>query len=163
MRRGACAVDVADIYPGAEQLVKVAGARIVHTKYVPDASKLAELDEAAVKAAVLRSLARIGRAPQAIQLHWWGESTDPQLGRVAAALEEQRLKHKYFRCLGVTNMSVDHLRAVCASATVGVAQVALSLLDRRALVSLVPFIHSAANGILRAIRQYCTTTLPVYD
>lgn len=141
IRRGACAVDVADIYPGAEQLVKIAGARIVHTKYVPDASKLAWLDEAAVKAAVLRSLARIGRTPQAIQLHWWGGSSDPQLSRVAAALEEQRVKHKYFRCLGVTNMGLDHLRVVCASATVGVAQVALSLLDRRALVSGVTCIY----------------------
>ena len=147
IRRGACAVDVADIYPGAEQLVKVAGARIVHTKYVPDASKLAELDEHAVKAAVLRSLARISRTPQAIQLHWWGESSDPQLRRVAAALEGLRVKDKYFRCLGVTNMGVDHLRAVCASATVGVAQVALSLLDRRALEDQGVKHFCESNGI----------------
>jgi 2-polyprenyl-6-methoxyphenol hydroxylase-like FAD-dependent oxidoreductase/aryl-alcohol dehydrogenase-like predicted oxidoreductase/nucleoside-diphosphate-sugar epimerase len=137
---GLCAVDVADIYPGSEELVKLAGARIVHTKFVPDRSALAGLDAVAVSRAVHRSRARLGRRPQAVQLHWWGDANADsneggpgKLAEVAALLERARVEQGLFRCLGVTNMDVEHLRIVADNASVGLCQVAISLLDRRAL------------------------------
>ena len=141
--RGLCAVDVADIYPGSEDLVRSAGSRIIQTKYVPDRSSLSGLDAAGVHQAMLRSLARLGRPPQAMQLHWWGDVADDddsdggaqKLGEVAALLEQARVERGLFRCLGVTNMDLEHLRIVDANATVGLAQVALSLIDRRPLHS----------------------------
>ena len=92
---------------------------------------------------MLRSLARLGRPPQAMQLHWWGDVADgddsdggaQKLGKVAALLEQARVERGLFRCLGVTNMDLEHLRVVDANATVGLAQVALSLIDRRPLHS----------------------------
>ena len=133
--RGAWAVDVADIYPGAEQLANLAGSRIVHTKYVPDRASLATLQASTVHAAMMRSLARLGRRPHAMQLHWWGDIDSPtemaQLALASRLLEKARVEDKLFRCLGVTNMDAVHLQVVCDNAHVGLAQVALSLLDRR--------------------------------
>jgi aryl-alcohol dehydrogenase-like predicted oxidoreductase len=131
-RHGLCAVDVADIYPGAEELVRTAGCRLIQTKFVPDHSSLDALDAGVVEDALWRSLARLGRRPHAVYLHWWGTAQDKTLPVVAAALESARAK-QMFGCIGVTNMDAPHLEAVCAACNVGCAQVALSLLDRRAI------------------------------
>lgn len=119
-----------------------AGARIVHTKYVPDRSALSTLDAADIHQAMLRSIARLGRQPQAMQLHWWGDLTDDsgdggsqKLAEIASLLEQERVQQGLFRCLGVTNMGLEHLRIVADNASVGLSQVALSLVDRRPLYS----------------------------
>eukprot|EP00928_Gymnodinium_smaydae_P017244 TRINITY_DN16595_c0_g3_i2.p1 TRINITY_DN16595_c0_g3~~TRINITY_DN16595_c0_g3_i2.p1 ORF type:complete len:1750 (-),score=255.28 TRINITY_DN16595_c0_g3_i2:53-5251(-) len=131
--QGAAAVDVADIYPGAEDLARIVGSRIVHTKYVPDEKSLEHLDEPAVRSAILRTLARLGRRPHAVQLHWWGPP-DEHLARVSGILEQMR-HEGYFRALGVTNMDVEHLAVVRSKAKVSLGQFAFSLVDRRPLES----------------------------
>jgi aryl-alcohol dehydrogenase-like predicted oxidoreductase len=133
-RFGMNCVDVADIYPGAEELACSAGNALVHTKYVPDHNALGSLGESDVQCALARSKARLGRTPHAVQLHWWGEIEEGvgQLAKVAALLESSRLSGQ-FRALGVTNMDREHIDVVRQHARVSLAQVSFSLIDRRAL------------------------------
>ncbi|MEZ5332795.1 MAG: aldo/keto reductase [Thermoanaerobaculia bacterium] len=129
--------DCADIYTGVEELLgelvrRVGSDRIqVHTKYVPDRSSLADLRAADVRAAIDRSLARLGvDRLDLVQLHWW-DWTVPGWSGTAATLESLRREGK-IRCLGVTNTDVEHLRAILDDGVEVVAnQVQYSLLDRR--------------------------------
>ena len=79
-----------------------------------------------------------------MQLHWWG-APDGQLAMAAATLDVLR-RQGMMRALGVTNMDLPHLRVVCAHARVAIAQLSLSLVDRRVLDGgVAAFV--AENGI----------------
>lgn len=129
--------DCADIYTGVEELLGELVRRVgrdrleVHTKYVPDRSSLAGLCGADARAAVDRSLARLGvERLDLVQFHWWDWSIPGWL-EMAGTLEELRHEGK-IRCLGATNTDVAHLAAVLDAGVELVSnQVQYSLLDRR--------------------------------
>jgi aryl-alcohol dehydrogenase-like predicted oxidoreductase len=134
---GLTTFDCADIYTGVEDLLgellrRVGPGRVqVHTKYVPDRSRLAGLGAAEVRAAVDRSLVRLGvERLDLVQLHWWDWEVPGWL-EAAAELDRLRAEGK-IRCLGVTNTDVPHLVALLdAGLPIVSNQVQYSLLDRR--------------------------------
>lgn len=129
--------DGADIYTGVEELLgelsrRVGAGRVqVHTKYVPDRSSLPGLRPAAVRAAVDRSLARLGvERVDLLQLHWWDWEV-PGWQETAGELAALQAAGK-IRCLGVTNTDVQRLAALLdAGLPVVSNQVQYSLVDRR--------------------------------
>ena len=134
---GLTTFDCADIYTGVEELLgellrRVGPRRVqVHTKYVPDRSRLAGLGAADVGAAVDRSLGRLGvERLDLVQLHWWDWEVQGWL-ETAAELDRQRAAGK-IRCLGVTNTDVPHLTPLLdAGLPIVSNQVQYSLVDRR--------------------------------
>lgn len=134
---GLTTFDCADIYTGVEELLGELARRVgrdrvqVHTKYVPDRSHLADLRPADVRAAIDRSLARLGvERLDLVQLHWWDWEVP---GWLEAAAELARLREEgKIRCLGVTNFDVPRLRSLLAAGLSVVSnQVQYSLVDRR--------------------------------
>ena len=141
---GITTFDCADIYKGVEEMIgrfiadlrnrrgaEVADSVVVHTKLVPDLTRLAEIRPEEIEAIVDRSLARlkIERIPL-VQFYWW----DTAIGQPVEALEvlkECRRKGKIAN-LGVTNWDTPVMdRFVDAGFDLVSAQVQYSLLDRR--------------------------------
>jgi aryl-alcohol dehydrogenase-like predicted oxidoreductase len=142
---GITTFDCADIYKGVEEMIgafiadvrnrrgaEVADRVVVHTKLVPDLTRLHNLRPEEVEAIVDRSLMRlkIDRLPL-VQFFWW----DMALGNAVEALEvlkDCQRKGKIAN-LGTTNWDSDVMdRFIDAGYDVASAQVQYSLLDRRA-------------------------------
>lgn len=152
---GITTFDCADIYTGVEEMIGafVADARqrrgadfidqlVVHTKLVPDLSRLADLRADEVEAIVDRSLKRLNLDQlHLVQFFWW----DLSVGTPVAALEPLiRLKEKgKIRHLGLTNWDVDEIAPfVDAGFDIISAQVQYSVLDRRPAQKLAPWAAS---------------------
>lgn len=155
---GIVAFDCADIYTGVEEMIgtfiadlrrrrgtSVADRVLVHTKLVPDLSRLAELRANEVEAIVDRSLKRlqIDRL-HLVQFFWW----DLAKGNATRALEVLKLcqaKGKIAH-LGVNNWDASQIgRFVEAGYDIASAQVQYSVLDRRPANGLAEW--SAARDI----------------
>ncbi len=142
---GITTFDCADIYKGVEEMIgtfiadlrnrrgsEVADKVVVHTKLVPDLSRLADLRPDEVEAIVDRSLKRlqVERLPL-VQFFWW----DMAIGNAVEALEvlkscQQKGK---IASLGTTNWDAPVMdRFIDAGYDIASAQVQYSILDRRA-------------------------------
>lgn len=141
---GITTFDCADIYTGVEEMIgefiadlrrrrgaEVAQRVMVHTKLVPDLTRLADLRADEVEAIIDRSLMRL----QIDQLHlvqffWW----DLSLGNAVEGLEVLKACQKKGKIanLGVTNWDVDQTRQfVEAGFDIASTQVQYSVLDQR--------------------------------
>ena len=141
---GITTFDCADIYTGVEEMIgefiadlrarrgaSVADRVIVHTKLVPDLTRLADLRSDEVEAIIDRSLKRlqIDRL-HLVQFYWW----DLSLGNAVEALEVLKLCQQKGKIanLGVTNWDSDQIaRFVEAGYDIASNQVQYSVLDRR--------------------------------
>lgn len=142
---GITTFDCADIYKGVEEMIgtfiadlrnrrgaEVADQVVVHTKLVPDLTRLADLRPDEVQAIVDRSLQRlkIDQIPL-VQFFWW----DMALGNAVEALEVLKDCQKQGKIanLGTTNWDADVMdRFIDAGYDIASTQVQYSLLDRRA-------------------------------
>eukprot|EP00937_MAST-01D_sp_MAST-1D-sp2_P003100 g3100.t1 len=169
--QGITELDMADIYPGVEEVAGLhlrrqfggCAASIARdsvtllTKFVPDKKMLGAgvIDAGYVRRVVQRSCNRLGvDAVDRVQLHWWDYGADGYV-RVAQALTalaapgeggSRPLLRSADSGVGVTNCDTEHVRLlVDAGVRVGSAQVQLSLVDKRPLAELAPY--CAARGI----------------
>jgi aryl-alcohol dehydrogenase-like predicted oxidoreductase len=138
---GVTTFDCADIYTGVEALYgrflrrwKTTSAAVpiqIHTKFVPDASALPEVDEAYVDRIIDRSLSRLGvERLDLVQFYWWRDEV-PGMEAAALRLAELREAGK-IRHVAVTNMDVAHVRRLLDAGVPLVSdQVQYSVLDRR--------------------------------
>lgn len=142
---GITTFDCADIYKGVEEMIgsfiadvrnrrggEVADKVVVHTKLVPDLSRLADLRPEEVEAIVDRSLHRlkVERLPL-VQVFWW----DMAIGNAVEALEVLKTCQQKGKIasLGTTNWDSPVMdRFIDAGYDIASAQVQYSLLDRRA-------------------------------
>ena len=155
---GITTFDCADIYTGVEEMIGafVADVRqrrgtdyadriVVHTKLVPDLSRLAGLPAREIEAIVDRSLKRLNLDRlHLVQFFWW----DLSIGDPVAALEPLiRLREKgKIRHLGLTNWDVDQIAPFAdAGFDIISAQVQYSVLDRRPARRLAPW--AAARNV----------------
>ena len=153
---GMTCFDCADIYTGVESLIgefrteypELARSVRIHTKFVPDLDRLAEVDAAYVEGAIDRSLVRLRMERlDLVQFHWWDYGTP---GHVEAALELDRLRRKgKIEHIGVTNFDVPHLHEIVAAGVpVSSHQLQYSLVDDRPLRRMVDYCASQAIGLL---------------
>ena len=163
---GITTFDCADIYKGVEEMIgafiadlrrrrgpEVARRVVVHTKLVPDLTRLADLRPDEVEAIVDRSLQRLQVEQLAlVQFFWW----DMAIGDAVKALEvlktcQQKGKIAH---LGTTNWDADVMEPFLdAGYDIASAQVQYSLLDRRAAGRF------AAWGAARDVHLLCYGTL----
>ena len=155
---GITTFDCADIYTGVEEMIgafiadlrKRRGAEfadrvVVHTKLVPDLTRLEELTHAEVEAIVDRSLQRLGleRLPL-VQFFWWDLTKGAPL-KSLEVLKTLQDKGKIAN-LGVNNWDVTQIAPfVEAGFDIAAAQVQYSVLDRRPAGTLVPW--GQTNGV----------------
>jgi len=129
--------DVADIYSGVEELAGRVAARFepgrvqVHTKCVPDRSRLASIRASDIEAMIDGSLQRIGvERIDLVQFHWWDFNIDgwvESLQTLDRLREAGKIGH-----LGVTNFDAARLETLLdAGLPIRTDQVQYSLLDRR--------------------------------
>ena len=163
---GITTFDCADIYVGVEEMIgtflgdlrrrrgaEAANRVVVHTKLVPDLTRLADITPAEVEAIVDRSLRRLRleRLPL-VQFYWW----DLALGDPLAAfqvLKDCQRKGK-IQTLGTTNWDTAVMdRFLDDGFDVASAQVQYSLLDRR------PAVAMAGWGARRGVQMLCYGTL----
>jgi len=141
---GITTFDCADIYTGVEELIgqfrseygrtrgAEALARIrVHTKFVPDKTRLHDISKAYVAGVIETSLRRLKLEQlDLVQFHWWDYGVENWL-QTAVWLEELRREGKINR-IGGTNFDTSHLEAIRrAGVPMSSMQVQYSLLDRR--------------------------------
>ncbi len=154
--QGATTFDCADIYTGVEELLGHLRRRLgpdpdalqVHTKLVPDLSRLPTLDRAYVERIVDRSLRRLAvERIDLVQLHWWDFAIP---GHVEAYgwLNDLRQAGKV-RLAGVTNYDAAHLQELLdAGLDVATVQVQYSLLDQRPALCLAALCRQSGIHIL---------------
>jgi len=147
--------DCADIYTGTEEMLgRFRGTLAdpdsiqVHTKFVPDKTTLAELDDATIDAVIDRSRRRLDvDALDLVQFHWWDYSVtglDRLYDRLLRAQEAGRIRH-----LGVTNFNTDYLLGLIdQSPSIVSMQAQYSLIDRRPERQMVDACDKAGVGIL---------------
>lgn len=141
---GIVAFDCADIYTGVEEMIgefiadlrqrrgnEVADRVVVHTKLVPDLSRLSDLRPEELEAIIDRSLKRLQiERLHLVQFYWW----DMTQGNAVEALEILKTcqaKGKIAN-LGVNNWDVPQIgRFFEAGYDIASAQVQYSVLDRR--------------------------------
>jgi aryl-alcohol dehydrogenase-like predicted oxidoreductase len=141
---GITTFDCADIYTGVEDLIgrfrtdyrRIRGAEAlseirIHTKFVPDMSRLHDLTKDDVQRVIDTSLRRLGMEQlDIVQFHWWTYDVDRWM-QTALWLEEIRRDGKINR-IGGTNFDTAHLLAMRqAGVPMSSMQVQYSLLDRR--------------------------------
>ncbi len=141
---GITTFDCADIYTGVEEMIgnfiadvrrrrgaEVADRVIVHTKLVPDLSRLADIRPDEVEAIIDRSLKRLQiERLHLVQFFWW----DLSIGNAVSALEVlKRCQEKgKIANLGTTNWNEAQMSLFTgAGFDVVSAQVQYSVLDRR--------------------------------
>ncbi len=163
---GITTFDCADIYTGVEEMIghfiadvrrrrgsEVADRVVVHTKLVPDLSRLADIRPEEVEAIVDRSLRRlqIDRIPL-VQFFWWDMAVGNAVEQLEVLKECQR-KGKIAN-LGATNWDAPVMdQFIDAGFDVVSAQVQYSLLDRR------PAGTFADWGARRDVQILCYGTL----
>jgi aryl-alcohol dehydrogenase-like predicted oxidoreductase len=149
---GITTFDCADIYTGVEALIgefvrQRGGAADlqIHTKYVPDRSRLGRLTARDVAAAVERSLTRLGvERLDLVQFHWWDYAVPGAL-EALGWLDDQRRAGRIHH-LGVTNFDTPTLQSFLDAGLPVVAhQVQYSVLDRRPAASMAAL--CAARGV----------------
>lgn len=130
--------DCADIYVGVEETIGRFRQTLtdpdsiqVHTKYAPDRTALAQLDDRQIDDAVDRSLRRLQvERLDLLQFHWWDYAVSG-LDRVIERLLRAQQQGK-IRLLGLTNFNTGHVRQMLDSgAAIATLQCQYSLLDRR--------------------------------
>jgi len=141
---GITTFDCADIYTGVEEMIgdfigtvrrnrgsEAADRICVHTKLVPDLSRLSDLSDDDVEAIVDRSLKRLQvDCLDLVQFFWW----DLDMGTPVKSLEIlKRLQEKgKIKNLGITNWDAEGIgRFVTNGFDIISAQVQYSILDRR--------------------------------
>lgn len=146
---GITTFDCADIYVGVEEMIgdfiadirqrrgaSVANRVLVHTKLVPDLTRLADLRADEVEAIVDRSLKRLQvERLDLVQFFWW----DLNIGNAVAGLDVLKtLQTKgKIRNLGITNWDRDQIAPFLdAGYDIVAAQVQYSVLDRRPAAGL---------------------------
>ena len=153
---GITTFDCADIYTGVESLIgefrseypELAHRVRVHTKFVPDLGRLADVDAAYVECVIDRSLARLRMERlDLVQFHWWDFAVPRH---VEAALELDRLRRKgKIDRIGVTNFDVPHLSAIVAAGVpVFTHQLQYSLVDDRPAAGMVDYCLRHGIGLL---------------
>lgn len=155
---GVTTFDCADIYTGVEELygrfVREWGGRAgaapvqVHTKFVPDASDLANIDRAYVERIIDRSRERLGvERLDLVQYYWWRDEI-PGMEQTAVWLQELKEEGR-IRHLGVTNFDPARIERIRdAGVTVVSDQVQYSALDRRPEHGLADYCRDAGLGII---------------
>ncbi|MEW9919792.1 aldo/keto reductase [Marimonas sp. MJW-29] len=155
---GITTFDCADIYTGVEEMIgdfiadlrrrrgaEVANRVIVHTKLVPDLTRLDVFSQADVEAIVDRSLQRLqSERLHLVQFYWWDMSRGHALDALGA-LKRCQEKGKIAN-LGVNNWDAESVaRFTDAGFDIAAAQVQYSVLDRRPAVTLAPW--AAENDV----------------
>ncbi len=152
-------IDCGDIYTGVEEAIgnycvwyqtqfgQQPNLR-VHTKYVPDLDKLAQLSLRDVEMVIDRSLERLHvEQLDLVQFHWWDFEV-PRYVEVALYLAELQSKGK-IGLIGATNFDEQHLaEIVAAGVKVASNQVQYSLLDDRPRHGLVDYCAEQAIQLL---------------
>ena len=155
---GITTFDCADIYTGVEEMIgdfiadlrnrrgtDAANRVIVHTKLVPDLTRLEVFDQADVEAIIDRSLKRLQiEQLHLVQFYWWDMSRGHALDALGA-LKQCQEKGKIAN-LGVNNWDAESITHFTeAGFDIAAAQVQYSVLDRRPANTLVPW--AAANDV----------------
>jgi aryl-alcohol dehydrogenase-like predicted oxidoreductase len=153
---GITTFDCADIYSGVELLIgsfrqayPSHAKRIqVHTKFVPDLSKLVSVDRTHVEKIVDRSLTRLRlERLHLVQFHWWDFSI-PRYVETAFELDRLRRAGKIAH-IGLTNFDTSHVaELVDAGIPVTSHQVQYSLLDDRPNHAMVNYCRSRDISLL---------------
>jgi aryl-alcohol dehydrogenase-like predicted oxidoreductase len=141
---GITTFDFGDIYVGVEELIGdyirqqhacfgiQARERIqLHTKYVPDITKLQTHSPMDVRTIIKRSLDRLGvKQLDLVQFHWWDYEQGSPVEAMLALQELQR--EQLIRLIGVTNFDVPHMQQfVDAGVIPSTIQLQYSVLDHR--------------------------------
>ena len=155
---GITTFDCADIYTGVEEMIgdfiadlrrrrgrQVADRVVVHTKLVPDLTRLEVFTQADVEAIVDRSLQRLQiERLHLVQFYWWDMARGDALDTLAA-LKRCQEKGKIAN-LGVNNWDANSIAAFTeAGFDIAAAQVQYSVLDRRPAKTLGPWAEK--NGV----------------
>jgi len=155
---GITTFDCADIYVGVEEMIgdfigdlrrrrgaDVADRVVVHTKLVPDLTRLADLRADEVEAVIDRSLRRLQvERLDLVQFYWWDVGQGDYLA-AAQVLKECQRKGK-IRNIGVTNWDVaETAPLVEAGIDLVSTQVQYSVLDRRPVGAFTEW--TAANDV----------------
>ena len=159
---GITTFDCADIYTGVEELIgdfraahpSLASCVQVHTKLVPDLSRLGRMTRADVERIVDRSLRRL-RAERLdlVQYYWWDPEGTPGYIETGLWLAELRQSGKIAR-IGVSNFNAPQLeRLLEAGVPVVTSQPQYSPIDLRPESDLIP--RCREQGIV----QLCYGTL----
>jgi len=169
LRRGACSFDCGDIYTGVEHMLgcfsgskerhqaalEGALAPKVHTKFVPDLSRLINIEADYVEASLRRSIRRLrlppGQPLELVQFHWWdfaaGDYVAVAQHLASFASSDAGDKGRLVKNIGLTNFGTQELRRVLdADVPVASVQVQFSLLDRRPLTNGLLFL-CACRGV----------------
>lgn len=153
---GITTFDCADIYTGVEELIgrflrsrgSAAPPVQVHTKLVPDRSRLATLSASDTARAIERSLARLGvERLDLVQFHWWDYDVP---GCLDVVVELGRLaEHGKIRLVGLTNFDTAHVAAIAATGVpIASHQLQYSLLDRRPQASMASLCQAQGIALL---------------
>jgi len=156
---GITTFDCADIYTGVEEMIgafrraalgqggreALAGVR-VHTKFVPDLDKLAQIDRAYVRRIIDRSLMRLGvERLDLVQFHWWDYAV-PRYVETGLWLAELQREGK-IALLGGTNCDTARTAELLeAGVPLRTMQVQYSVLDARPEAEFIPY--CARHGIV---------------
>jgi aryl-alcohol dehydrogenase-like predicted oxidoreductase len=149
---GITTFDCADIYTGVEEMIgafrrealaqggadALAGVR-VHTKFVPDLDRLADIDRAYVRRIIDRSLQRLGvERLDLVQFHWW-DYMIPRYVETGLWLAELQREGK-IALLGGTNWDTARTAELLdAGVPLRTMQVQYSVLDARPEAEFVPY------------------------
>lgn len=156
---GITTFDFGDIYTGVEELIgqfrkeykkKYATTPPIqlHTKFVPDRSVLATIDEAYVEHIIDRSLKRLGvEQLNLVQFHWW-DFDIPRYVETAHYLKKMQDKGK-IQYLGLTNFDSPRLKELLDSGLQFLThQIQYSVLDQRPEIGMVELCQKEGIHIL---------------
>lgn len=165
VENGYTTFDCADIYTGVEDFIGKFVTELgktgyfsnndiqIHTKYVPDLSKLAEVDYTYTEKSITRSLERMHRdALDLVQFHWWDWEVP---GYMETLNDLFTLKEKgLIRNVGLCNFDRKHVEEVInAGFNVVSNQTQYSVVDRRPEKGLIDY--SKEHGVY----SFCYGTL----
>lgn len=128
--------DCADIYLGVEELLGKAASTVkekklrIHTKFVPDRSRLQTIDRQYVESIIDRSRSRLQvETIDLVQFHWWNWEVKNYLSAMDI-LSELKAKGKIAE-IGLTNMNRKYLEEFSERFDIASLQAQVSLFDRR--------------------------------
>jgi len=160
VEKGFTTFDCADIYTGVEEFLGQFVLQLkknsafsaediqIHTKFVPDADILNEVDFKYTEKIIDRSLKRLNRdVLDLVQFHWWDYEVPGYLD-VAGYLSKLKEKGK-IRHIAVTNFDTAHLAELVENDIPIVSmQTQYSVLDRRAEKGLLQYCKSKGISLL---------------